>query len=313
MEEHIEIEIDDRMKEIYDEIGLRIHVSRIFVEEPMWRHTSFKVGGPAKFLVTPKTVEELVSIVELCVESEWPYLILGNGSNLIFDDEGYSGIVIKISTFLSKIQVIGDQIKAQSGALMAAVSSKAMEHSLTGFEFASGIPGTLGGAVFMNAGAYGGEMKDIVDSVTVLCGDGKLKKRKVEDLDFAYRHSIFQSNDEIVVEVTLNLTKGDKTAILEEIKTLAHKRNSKQPVTYPSAGSVFKRPEGHYAGQLIDEAGLRGVSIGGAQVSELHCGFIINTGDATAKDIMKLISKVQNDVYVKSGIMLEPEVRFVIG
>lgn len=313
MEEHIEIEKNESMKRIYDELALRVQPTRIFVEEPMWRHISFKVGGPAKFLVTPKTVEELVGIVELCVESEWPYLILGNGSNVIFDDEGYSGIVIKISTFLSKIQVIGNQIKVQSGALMAAVSSKAMEHSLTGFEFASGIPGTLGGAVFMNAGAYGGEMKDIVDSVTVLCEDGKLKKRKAEDLDFAYRHSIFQSNDEIIVEVTLNLTKGNKKAILEEIKTLAHKRNSKQPVTYPSAGSIFKRPEGHYAGQLIDEAGLRGVSIGGAQVSELHCGFIINTGNATAKDIMRLISKVQNDVYVKSGVMLEPEVRFVIG
>ena len=284
---------------------------RILMEEPMKKHTTFRLGGPADFFLCPSDVNQIPEIIHICREEGIPWFVLGNGSNLLVSDQGYRGVVIQIYKNMNQITVEGTRIYAQAGALLSAVSKKAMEAGLTGMEFASGIPGTLGGAAVMNAGAYGGEMKDILVSVTVLTDEGEQKVLKVEDLNLGYHTSVIKEKGYIVLDVVLQLQVGDRDAIRNRMEELKVQRVTKQPLEYPSAGSTFKRPEGYFAGKLIEDAGLRGYRVGGAQVSEKHCGFVINTGDATTSDVVQLIHDVQNIIWNKFKIKLEPEVKFL--
>ena len=284
---------------------------RILMEEPMKKHTTFRLGGPADFFLCPSDVNQIPEIIHICREEGIPWFVLGNGSNLLVSDQGYRGVVIQIYKNMNQITVEGTRIYAQAGALLSTVSKKAMEAGLTGMEFASGIPGTLGGAAVMNAGAYGGEMKDILVSVTVLTDNGEQKVLKAEELNLGYRTSIIKEKGYIVLDVVLQLQVGDRDAIRNRMEELKVQRVTKQPLEYPSAGSTFKRPEGYFAGKLIEDAGLRGYRVGGAQVSEKHCGFVINTGDATTSDVVQLIHDVQNIIWNKFKIKLEPEVKFL--
>ena len=284
---------------------------RILVDEPMKKHTTFRLGGPADYFLSPSDSAQIKEIVDICREKEISWFILGNGSNLLVSDEGYHGVVIQIYKNMNQVTVDGTRIYAQAGALLSTVSKKAMESGLTGMEFASGIPGTLGGAAVMNAGAYGGEMKDILVSVTVLTDNGEQKVLKAEELNLGYRTSIIKEKGYIVLDVVLQLQVGDRDAVRNRMEELKVQRVTKQPLEYPSAGSTFKRPEGYFAGKLIEDAGLRGYRVGGAQVSEKHCGFVINTGDATTSDVVQLIHDVQNIIWNKFKIKLEPEVKFL--
>ena len=284
---------------------------RILMEEPMKKHTTFRLGGPADFFLCPSDVNQIPEIIHICREEGIPWFVLGNGSNLLVSDQGYRGVVIQIYKNMNQITVEGTRIYAQAGALLSAVSKKAMEAGLTGMEFASGIPGTLGGAAVMNAGAYGGEMKDILVSVTVLTDEGEQKVLKAEELNLGYRTSIIKERGYIVLDGVLQLQAGNRDAIKTRMEELKVQRVTKQPLEYPSAGSSFKRPEGYFAGKLIEDAGLRGYRVGGAQVSEKHCGFVINTGDATTSDVVQLIHNVQNIIWNKFKVKLEPEVKFL--
>lgn len=282
----------------------------------MSKYTSFKAGGKAALLISAGSLEELALVLEHIADTQVPHMLLGNGSNTLFRDSGYEGAVVKLSDSFSYacIEQPGDGciIRAGTSALLSSLAKTALAYSLTGLEFASGIPGSLGGALFMNAGAYGGEMKDVVVSVKAISKDGReVKTFAADELAFDYRYSAFQDNGYIALEACLKLRKGDKDEISSVMRELAAKRNSKQPVQYPSAGSTFKRPEGYFAGKLIEDAGLKGVAVGGAQVSTLHSGFIINRGGATATDIIQLITLVQNRVYDEFGVMLSPEVRII--
>lgn len=288
-----------------------IEKDRIYTNEPMKNHVTFRVGGNADFFVVPKTGEEVRKITGLCREMDIPYYILGNGSNLLVSDKGYRGVIIQIYKEMNAIHVEEDGIKVQAGALLSKIGNAALEAGLTGFEFAAGIPGTMGGAVVMNAGAYGGEMKDVLESVTVLTQEGEIRVLQKEELELGYRTSIVAKKNYIVLEATVVLEKGDKQAIKARMDELRAKRTAKQPLEYPSAGSTFKRPEGYFAGKLIQDAGLCGFQIGGAQVSEKHCGFVINKEQATAADIMELICRVSAIVKEKFGVELEPEVKRV--
>lgn len=292
----------NRMMDIIDE-------KRIYTDEPMKKHTTFRVGGNADFFVIPKTVEEVKQTIMLCVEQDMPYYILGNGSNLLVGDKGYRGVVIQIYKEMNNIFVDGQKIKVQAGALLSKIGSVALEAGLTGFEFAAGIPGTMGGAVVMNAGAYGGEMKDVLEEVTVLTKEGEVLILSKEQLDMGYRTSVVAKKDYIVLKATIALELGDRDAIKARMDELKVQRTTKQPLEFPSAGSTFKRPEGYFAGKLIQDAGLRGFQVGGAQVSEKHCGFVINKGDATAADIVELMKQVSERVKEKFGVELEPEVK----
>ena len=284
---------------------------RILMEEPMKKHTTFRLGGPADFFLCPSDVNQIPEIIHICREEGIPWFVLGNGSNLLVSDQGYRGVVIQIYKNMNQITVKGTRIYAQAGALLSAVSKKAMEAGLTGMEFASGIPGTLGGAAVMNAGAYGGEMKDILVSVTVLTDEGEQKVLKAEELNLGYRTSIIKERGYIVLDGVLQLQAGNRDAIKTRMEELKVQRVTKQPLEYPSAGSTFKRPEGYFAGKLIEDAGLRGYRVGGAQVSEKHCGFVINTGDAATSDVVQLIHNVQNIIWNKFKVKLEPEVKFL--
>ena len=278
----------------------------------MGQYTSFRTGGRAREMVVCETAEELIGLMRSIHESGSRYIVLGNGSNTLICDAGFDGIVVRLGEAFTEIRREGDRLLCGSGALLSAVARKALAEGLSGFEFASGIPGSLGGAVFMNAGAYGGEMKDIVEEVTVVRRDGSgTAVLTGEEMDFSYRHSILEKTGDIAVSVKLRLTAGDPQKISAEMAELARRRNEKQPVQYPSCGSFFKRPEGYFAGKLIQDAGLKGLTVGGAQVSELHSGFIINRGGATASDIIDLMHLVQNIVYDKFGVRLEPEVRII--
>ena len=278
--------------------------------EPMKLHTTFRVGGPAEDLYLVESADEIVRIIDACEENDTDYYIIGNGSNLLVSDKGFKGTIIEISYNMNNIKVEADGLYAEAGALLSAIATTARDNSFTGFEFASGIPGTLGGAVTMNAGAYGGEMKDVVEYVDVL-RNGRKARIPGSDMDFSYRHSRVMEDDLIVLGAKLIFSHGSKDAITAHMKELRDKRNEKQPVEFPSAGSTFKRPEGYFAGKLIMDAGLKGFSIGGAQVSEKHAGFIINKGEATADDIYKLICHVQKEVEDKFGVKLEMEVRML--
>ncbi len=277
--------------------------------EPMEMHTTFRVGGPADYFVLPETKEELRETVLLCRREEMPYYILGNGSNLLVSDKGYRGVIIQVFKSMNKIRADGNCIHAQAGALLSAIAARALEKSLKGFEFASGIPGTLGGACVMNAGAYGGEMKQVLKQVTVLDSEGNILAIPSEDLEMGYRTSIIAKEGHIVLEAVIELEEGNEEEIRSLMEELKNKRVEKQPLEYPSAGSTFKRPEGYFAGKLIQDSGLRGFSFGGAQVSEKHCGFVINKDHATAADIAELMRRVSQCVEEKFGVALEPEVK----
>lgn len=283
----------------------------VLTDEPMSAHTTFRIGGAADYFLLPTEGRQIKGIFEICREEGIPCFILGNGSNLLVSDRGYRGAVIQVYRNMNKIETEGTIIRAQAGALLSAVAAEAKKHSLTGFEFAGGIPGTLGGAVTMNAGAYGGEMKDVLKSVTVADNEGNIIKLSAEELNLGYRTSIVKTAGYLVLEAEIFLKEGNPEEIKELMRDLTERRTSKQPLEFPSAGSTFKRPEGYFAGKLIMDSGLRGYRVGGAQVSEKHCGFVINAGGATAADVRALIRDVQNTVYEKFGVMLEPEVRFL--
>ena len=283
----------------------------ILVAEPMKNHTTFRIGGPADALALPKTPEEVAEVVRFCHEHAQPYYVLGNGSNLLVSDEGYRGIVLQLYRNFNDIQVNGEMITVQSGAMLAAVARTAYQNGLTGLEFASGIPGTIGGAVVMNAGAYGGEMKHVLREVTVLTKEGEVLAIPAKALELGYRTSVIPKNGWIVLGAVLQLKKGDPEQILARMEELKEQRITKQPLDLPSAGSTFKRPEGYFAGKLIMDAGLRGFTVGGAQVSEKHCGFVVNRGNATAADVWKLICEVKRRVKERTGVELEPEVKLL--
>ena len=296
-------------KIFYEALVKVLDEDQIKPEEPMKNHVTFRVGGPADFFVTPKNYEELSWVLKCCAKYEMPCYIMGNGSNLLVSDQGYRGVVIQLFRQLNDIQCEGNVIRAQAGALLSAVANRALEEKLTGFEFAAGIPGTLGGACVMNAGAYGGEMKDVLKSVTVLTREGERITLQKNELELGYRTSIIAKMDYIVLEAEIELKAGAAEEIKAVMDDLKERRTTKQPLEYPSAGSTFKRPEGYFAGKLIQESGLQGFQVGGAQVSEKHCGFVINKDQATAADIAELIRQVQDRVEEKFGVRLETEVK----
>ena len=284
--------------------------SGIFMEEPMKKHTTFRVGGPADVLVQPDETA-LAAILALCRQYYVPYSFIGNGSNLLVGDKGIRGVVIEMTDPMGNIEVDGPQITAQAGAMLSKIANTAASNGLGGMEFAAGIPGSVGGAVVMNAGAYGGEMKDIIERVYVLDENGAQLELDRDALNLGYRHSCIPEKKYIVTKVVLELVPRDEVEIRSKMKDLNEKRAEKQPLQYPSAGSTFKRPEGYFAGKLIMDAGLRGYQVGGAQVSEKHCGFVINKGDATAADICQLMRDVSDKVQAQFGVVLEPEVKMI--
>lgn len=298
-------------KEIREKFCELLGKDKVLFEEPMSSHTTFRIGGPAEVFLMPESYEQIRSALALCREEGVPYFVLGNGSNLLVSDSGYRGVIIQMDRNMGDIELKGTEIRACAGALLSSVAAAARKASLTGFEFAGGIPGTLGGAVVMNAGAYGGEMKDVLREVTVMTKEGDIRVIPSDRLELGYRTSIIKKAGYLVLEAVISLEKGDPQAIQEKTKELASKRTEKQPLDYPSAGSTFKRPEGYFAGKLIMDSGLRGFRVGGAQVSEKHCGFVINTGGATAKDVKELMDHVIRTVKEKYNITLEPEVKFL--
>lgn len=283
----------------------------ILLGEQMKDHTTFRIGGEAACFVKISNVRQLMKLIPYLKEVDTPYFILGNGSNLLVSDKGFDGVILQVADKFAQIVAKGPVLKVQAGAMLSQVARYAMEHSLSGLEFASGIPGTIGGGVVMNAGAYEGEMKQVVQSVTVLNDAGEILELDNQTMEFGYRSSIIKNRNFIVLEVCLKLQEGIQQEILAKMEELSEKRREKQPLTFPSAGSTFKRPEGYYAGKLIMDAGLRGYSIGGARVSEKHCGFIINTGKATADDVAEVIKEVQDRVKDRFGVMLEREVIYL--
>ncbi len=274
----------------------------------MSRHTSFRTGGEAAVFVQVENKEQLRKLLLYLQKTENEYFILGNGSNLLVSDRGYDGVVIQLGSRMNAIRTSGERLYVQAGALLSQVAKRAQEEGLTGLEFASGIPGSVGGGIVMNAGAYDGEMKKVVESVTVLNEEGELMELDRDTMEFGYRTSIIKNRPFVVVEAVLKLEKGDRESIREKMEDFTMRRRQKQPLEYPSAGSTFKRPEGYFAGKLIMDSGLRGYRVGGAQVSEKHCGFVINTGNATSEDIAELMAEIQERVKERFGVQLEPEV-----
>ncbi|MDE6404052.1 MAG: UDP-N-acetylmuramate dehydrogenase [Lachnospiraceae bacterium] len=296
---------------MYEHIRTIVPDERLMFHEPMSRHTTFRVGGEAECMAVVETKEELSQLVSYLGRVEQEYFVLGNGSNLLVGDKGYRGIILKLGPRLSAVGVEKDHIAAGAGALLSQVASAARDAGLSGLEFAAGIPGSIGGAIVMNAGAYGGEMKQVVKMVRVMDKEGEILTLDNDTMEFGYRTSIIRNRPFIVLGVVLKLTSGNKEEISAKMEELMKQRKSKQPLEYPSAGSTFKRPEGHYAGKLIMDAGLRGYRIGGAQVSEKHCGFVINAGGASAADIREVIEEVRERVLDRFHVRLEPEVIFL--
>lgn len=294
---------------LYNELCAITGEKNVLKDELMSGHTTFRIGGPADYFVMPSSAGEIKRIISLCLEQDVPYYIIGNGSNLLVADKGYRGVIIQIFKNMKDIQVEGENIRAQAGALLSKVAAAAYEAGLEGFEFASGIPGTLGGAVRMNAGAYGGEMKQVLKSAEVLTPEGEVLTLPVEEMKMGYRTSIVSRMDYVVLGAEIALREGNKEEIRAKMDELKEKRVSKQPLEFGSAGSTFKRPEGYFAGKLIEDAGLRGFRVGNAQVSEKHCGFVINRGGATAREVAELMETVARRVEENSGVRLEPEVK----
>lgn len=287
------------------------NVGTVLIDELMKNHTSFKIGGPVDIMILPKSEEEIKNAVKICRAEKLDFMVMGNGSNMLVKDGGIRGVIIKLNENFKKIEVIKNRIYAQAGALLNAISRVALENSLSGFEFATGIPGVLGGAMTMNAGAYGGEMKDVVETVRALDKNGEIKDYSNEEMNFRYRGSRVGDEGLIVLSILLKLTPGKREEIKATIDDLTHKRTSKQPLEYPSGGSTFKRPEGHFAGKLIDDSGLRGLRYGGAQVSIKHCGFVINADGATCKDVLTLIDVIRKTVNDNYDVELEREIKLL--
>ncbi len=283
----------------------------IRLQEPMAGHTTFRIGGPADCFLELENEEQLKKVRRYLELTGVSFFVLGNGSNLLVNDTGYRGIILQVGSKMNGISVQGNRVIAKAGATLVQAARTAMEHGLSGLEFASGIPGTVGGGVVMNAGAYGGEMSQAVVQVNVVSRDGEILELDNETMEFGYRSSVIKHSPFIVTEVTFCLDRDDKDVIKGRMEELAMRRREKQPLEYPSAGSTFKRPEGHFAGKLIMEAGLKGFRIGGAQVSEKHCGFVVNTGNATAQDVRDVMTAVQNRVKGQFGVELEPEILFL--
>lgn len=299
--------MDWNLKELFD----GENVGKLLIDEPMKNHTSFKIGGPVDALIIPNEEGQIINIIKICKRENIPYFIMGNGSNLLVKDGGIRGIVIKIQEGFNKIEIKGSRIYAQAGALVTAVSKRAMSHSLTGMEFANGIPGTVGGALTMNAGAYGGEMKDVVFSVRAIDRDLNIIDISNEEMEFGYRKSRVVRDGLILLSTVIDLKAGSYEQIEETMRDLTHRRTSKQPLELPSGGSTFKRPEGHFAGKLIQDSGLQGHQCGGAQISKKHSGFIVNVDNATCKDVLDLVKIVQDTVMDKYGIQLEREIKLI--
>lgn len=280
-------------------------------DEPMKNHTTFKIGGPADAYITPESVEEIQQIISFCKENGIPFMIMGNGSNMLVSDKGIRGAVIQVGKKMSGIDIDGTEVTAQAGVLLSTLANRVLKDSLSGIEFASGIPGTLGGGIYMNAGAYGGELKDVIKSVTCITPGGSIQTLSGDELKFGYRHSVFEEGGYVILSCKMELKHGVYEEIKAQMTDYSKRRIDKQPLEYPSAGSTFKRPEGHFAGKLIQDAELMGCRVGGAEVSKKHAGFIINSQNATAEDVLNLIKKVQDKVYEKFGVRLEPEVRLI--
>lgn len=301
----------DRDRQQFErELGALLGETQIRREEPMSRHTTFRVGGAAEYFLMPD-LQQTPELVALCKRCEMPLVIIGNGSNILVSDAGIRGVVIEMGSNASAIDVKEKRLYVQAGTLLSEAANTAARQKLAGLEFAAGIPGSLGGAVVMNAGAYGGEMKDVLQRVRVLTKSGQVELREAGELELSYRHSRMMREGELVLEAELSLTPGDEAEIRGRMEELKKKRVAKQPLEYPSAGSTFKRPPGYFAGKLIEEAGLRGFCVGAAQVSEKHCGFVINRGGACASDILELMRRVRARVKETSGVELEPEVRLL--
>ena len=298
-------------QDIYENLLNILDKEDIKIDEPMKKHISFKVGGPADVLVKPKTEEQLKEIIKFVKNENIPFLIIGNGSNLLVKDGGIRGVVIELSNNFNYFEIDGNIVKVQAGALLSIVGKAVLKESLKGFEFAAGIPGTLGGALAMNAGAYGGEMKHIVKLVRLMDMDGNIVNFTNEQMEFDYRKSILSREEYVVLSAEIELEKGDYEEIKATMMHFTQQRVTKQPLSLPSAGSTFKRPPGHFAGKLIEDCGLRGLTLRGAQVSEKHCGFVVNLGDATAKDLLDLMYVVKSTVKSKFGVMLEEEVKIL--
>ena len=298
-------------KEVVNAITGLTCPENVKLSEELKGYTSFRIGGPAECLVEIDTVQQLTDVSQYLKREKVPYYILGNGSNTLFSDEGFDGVVLHLGRKIADVRVEGNLIYAEAGAMLVSVSNTAQKNGLTGLEFAAGIPGTVGGGVVMNAGAYDGEMKMVVKQVRVVSPEGEICELNNEELKFGYRYSILRHTGYVVTDVVFELKPGDKDEILAKMNDFNSRRREKQPIELPSAGSTFKRPEGYYAGQLIMDAGLRGFSVGGAQVSEKHCGFIVNAGGATSKDVRDLIKVVQSRVKEKFGVDLEPEIEIL--
>jgi len=299
----------DRVNQALKEYMASILPERdIKFQEPMCRHTSFRTGGNAAALVQVSSTKQLKSLLNYLRKTGNAFFLVGNGTNLLVSDRGYDGIIIQMGSNMSQIHVEGERIYVQAGALLTQVAARALEAGLTGMEFASGIPGSVGGGIVMNAGAYDGEMKQIVEQVSVLNEQGEEMELDCDTMEFGYRSSIIRNRPFVVTEAVLKLARGEKEEIREKMAEFAARRKAKQPLEFPSAGSTFKRPQGYYAGKLIMDSGMRGYRIGGAQVSEKHCGFIINRGNATSEDISELMAEVQERVKERFGVMLEPEI-----
>ncbi len=297
------------MAEFLEQLGRLLEEASVKTDERMANHTTFRIGGPADYYVTPKTVGELSAVVQLCRQEQMPYYVVGNGSNLLVSDSGYRGVIIAMTDSLGTCQIDGTRVTAGAGIRLYRLAKQIEEASLTGFEFEAGIPGTLGGALVMNAGAYGSEMKNILTSADVLDRDGRILTLTAEELELGYRHSCIPEKGYLVLSGTFELSHGEPAKIRETMEELSRRRREKQPLEYPSAGSTFKRPEGHFAGKLIEEAGLRGFTVGGAQVAEKHCGFVINRDHATASDVRTLCREVAKRVTERSGVGQEMEVK----
>ena len=297
--------------DLYQELCGILGEENVFTKEPMSRHTTFRAGGPADFFVTPEKEGQVRKTLSLLKEAQVPRYIMGNGSNLLVGDRGYRGVILQICKKMNRIRIQDTVIQAQAGALLSKIAAEAQAKGLTGFEFASGIPGSLGGAAMMNAGAYGGEMKQVLIQAQILNASGEIEDVLAEEMELGYRSSVFSRNGGVILSASIQLEPGDPPAIQSRMEELKFLRTSKQPLEYPSAGSTFKRPEGYFAGKLIQDAGLRGFQVGGAQVSEKHCGFVINKDQATAMDISSLMEQVSEKVYAQFGVRLEPEVKLI--
>lgn len=301
----------NQIEVLHRQLEQRIPELELWRDEPMSRHTTFRVGGPAALMACPRNTEEMVGAVKLARELDVPTVVMGNGSNLLVDDRGVNAFVIKTAPQYAKCQMQGDEVTAESGILLSQLATRAAEAGLTGLEFAHGIPGSLGGGVTMNAGAYGGEMVQVITHVGVLLPSGEVEQWEAQRCQFRYRHSAFSDGEHLVLWAKMKLKPGNQEEIRNRMRELAAKRREKQPLEYPSAGSTFKRPEGHFAAALIDQCGLKGLRVGGAMVSPKHAGFVVNAGGATCTDVLQLMDQVRERVFRDTGVELEPEVKYL--